>query len=93
LDGVSVALFSDSMVLTLTRTFHIPYGESVLYSCVEITALSDMVSFLGSNRVVPFLIVRGSVARLKVRSVMVFFSRATILNQMKTYALLVRSSA
>jgi hypothetical protein len=81
LDGVSVALFSDSMVLTLTRTFHIPYGESVLYSCVEITALSDMVSFLGSNRVVPFLlIVKGSVARLKVRTVMVFFSRATILS-------------
>jgi hypothetical protein len=66
-----VALFSDLMVLTLTRTFHI----------VEITALSDMVSFLGSNWVVPFLlIVRGSVARLKVRSVIVFFSCATILN-------------
>jgi hypothetical protein len=81
LDGVSVALFSDLMVLTLTRTFHIPYRESVLYSCVEITALSDMVSFWSSNWVVPFLlIVRGSVARLKVRSVMGFFSRATILN-------------
>jgi hypothetical protein len=81
LDGVSVALFSDSMVLTLTRTFYIPYRESVLYSCVEITALSDMVSFLGSNQVVPFLlIVRGSVARLKVRSVIIFFSGATILN-------------
>jgi hypothetical protein len=77
LDVVSVALFSDSMVLTLTRSFHIPYGESVLYSCVEIAALSDMVSFVGSNWVVPFLIVRGPTARLKVRSAVVFFSRAT----------------
>jgi hypothetical protein len=76
-----VALFTNLVVLTLTRTFHIPYGESVLYSCVEITALSDMVSFVGSNRVVPFLlIVRGPVARLKVRSAVVFFSRATLLN-------------
>jgi hypothetical protein len=76
-----VALFTNLVVLTLTRTFHIPYRESVLYSCVEITALSDMVSFVGSNRVVPFLlIVRGPVARLKVRSAVVFFSRATLLN-------------
>jgi hypothetical protein len=82
------------MVLTLTRTFHIPYGESVLYSYVKITALSNIVSFLGSNWVVPFLlIVRGSIARLKVRSVIVFFSRATILNQIKTYGLLVRLSS
>jgi hypothetical protein len=81
LDGVSVALFTDSMVLTLTRTFHIPYEESLLYSCVEITALSDMVSFVGTNRMVPFLlIVRGPVARLKVRRAVVFISRATLFN-------------
>ena len=81
MDGVSVALFTKSVVLTLTRTFHIPYGESVLYSCVEITALSDMASFVGSNRVVTFLVIfRGPVARLKVRSAVVFFSRATLLN-------------
>jgi hypothetical protein len=76
-----VALFTDSVVLTLTRTFHIPYGESVLYSCVKITALSDMASFVGSNQVIPFLLIfRGPVARLKVRGAVVFFSRATLLN-------------
>ena len=53
----------------------------MLYSCVEITALSDMASFVGSNRVVPFLlIVRGPVARLKVRSAVVFFNRANLPN-------------
>jgi hypothetical protein len=76
-----VALFIDSVVLTLARTFHILYGEIVLYSCIEITTLSDMVSLVGSNRVVSFLlIVRGPVARLKVRSAVVFFSRATLLS-------------
>jgi hypothetical protein len=76
-----VALFTDSVVLTLTRTFHIPYGESVLYSCVEITAPSDMVSFIGSSRVVNFLLIfRAPVARLEMRSAVVLFRRATLRN-------------
>ena len=62
------------VLLIMTATFSIPYGESVLYSYVKIT-------FVGSSWVLAFLlIVRGPVARLKVHSAVVFFSRATLLN-------------
>jgi hypothetical protein len=42
--------------LTMTRTFNIPYGESALYSCAEITALTDIVSFFASSQVVTVLL-------------------------------------
>jgi hypothetical protein len=65
----------------MTRTFNIPYRESALYSCAEITALTDIVSFFASSQVVTVLLrVRGLVARLEVRSAVVFFSRATLLS-------------
>jgi hypothetical protein len=67
--------------LTMTRVFNTPYGESALYSCAKITALTDIISFFASSQVVTVLLrVRGLVARLKVRSAVVFFSRATLLS-------------
>jgi hypothetical protein len=79
LDDVNVALFTNLVILlTMTRTFYIPYGESVLYSCVEITALTDTVSFVPSSQVVIVpLGIRDLVARLNVRSAVVFFSHVT----------------
>ena len=70
-----MAQWTDSIVLlTMTAAFSIPYGESVLYNYVKIT-------FVGGGWMVAFLlIVRGPVARLGVRSAVVFFSRATLLN-------------
>jgi hypothetical protein len=63
----------------MTRTLYIPYGESVLYSCVEITALTDTISFVARSQVVIVLLgVRDLVARLNVRSAVVFFNHVTI---------------
>jgi hypothetical protein len=65
----------------MTRTFNIPYRESMFYSCIEITVLSNMASFVGSSQVVAFVpTVRGPVARLNVRGTVVFFSRVTLPN-------------
>jgi hypothetical protein len=65
----------------MTRNFYIPYGESVLYSCVEITALSEMASLAAISRVVTVLLmVRGPVARLNVRCAVAFSTRAILPN-------------
>jgi hypothetical protein len=67
-------------------TLNIFYWESVLYTCVEITALSDVVSFVDSSQVVALiLVVRDLDTRLNVRCVVVFFSRVTFLNRLKVY--------
>ena len=74
-------------------TFNIPYRESVLYSCVQITALHDMVSFIGSSQIeAPFPTVRDLVARLNARCAVVFFSRVTLPNRMTIYRPLVKSA-
>ena len=62
------------VLLTMTATISIPHGGGVLYSY-------DKITFVGGSWVVAFLlIVRGPVARLKVRSAVAFFSHATLLN-------------
>jgi hypothetical protein len=66
------------MILLTMTTFSIP---NVVYSCIEIIALHDMVSFVGSSRVVTFLLIfRAPVAGLEMRSAVVLFRCATLLN-------------
>jgi hypothetical protein len=65
----------------MTRTFIIPYRESVFYSYAEITALSDIVFFVSSSWLVAFVqIFRSSVARLNVRETVVFLCRVILPN-------------
>ena len=70
----------------MISAFNVFYGESVPYSCVEITALFGVISSISSSQIVTFvLVIRGAVATLECCSAVVISSRITLPNRMKVY--------
>jgi hypothetical protein len=76
----------------MISAFNVFYGESVPYSCVEITALFGVISSIGSSQIVAFVLtIGGTVATLEFCSAVVIFSRVILPNRMKVYPPSVKS--
>jgi hypothetical protein len=76
----------------MISAFNILHGESVPYSCVEITALFGVISSIRSSQIIAFVLkIGGIVATLQFCSAVVIFSRVILSNRTKVYPLSVTS--